>query len=129
MSMAAFCYPELDETRSTVEFIGLWEIINNPDFKRVEFNTFKNETGSNAFVLTPQKWITATNAIGILSKTGRYGGTYALALRPPGYCRRAQIAWNITRTLARINYRTLGIRDVLQIISFLIEVLLRRIIL
>lgn len=62
------------KTRSAVEFLGLWEIINNPNFNRVEFDTFKNESGSNAFVLTPQKWIKATNAIGIISKSGRYGG-------------------------------------------------------
>jgi hypothetical protein len=66
------------KTRSTVEFLGLWEVINNPKFNRVEFDTFKNEAGSNAFVLTPQKWITTTGAIGLTSKAGRYGGgTYA----------------------------------------------------
>ncbi len=57
-------------TRSTIEFIGLWEQIHNPDFKGVEFDLFKNEAGSNAFVLSPQKWIDATNAIGIISKSG-----------------------------------------------------------
>ena len=62
------------KTRSAVEFLGLWEMINNPDFNRIEFDTFKNESGSNAFVLTPQKWIKATEAIGIVSKSGRYGG-------------------------------------------------------
>ena len=62
------------KTRSVVEFLGLWEIINNPDFNRVEFDTFKNESGSNAFVLTPQKWIKATGAVGLISKAGRYGG-------------------------------------------------------
>ena len=55
-------------SRSTIEFIGLWEQLNNPDFKLVEFDQFKQEAGSNAFVLTPQKWISATNAIGIISK-------------------------------------------------------------
>ncbi len=66
------------KTRYTVDFLGVWEQINNPDFNRVEFDTFKNEAGSNAFVLTPLKWTRATNAIGILSKSGRYGGgTYA----------------------------------------------------
>ena len=64
-------------SRSTIEFIGLWEQLNNPDFKLVEFDQFKQEAGSNAFVLTPQKWISATNAIGIISKSGRYGGTFA----------------------------------------------------
>ena len=62
------------KTHSSVEFLGFWEQINNPDFKRIEFDTFKNEAGSNAFVLTPQKWIKATGAIGIISKAGRYGG-------------------------------------------------------
>ena len=64
--------------RSTIEFLGLWEQLHNPDFKLVEFDQFKNEAGSNSFVLSPQKWISSTNAIGITSKSGRYnGGTYA----------------------------------------------------
>lgn len=65
------------KTRATVDFLGIWEQINNPDFKRVEFDTFKNEAGSNAFVLTPQKWISNTNAVGIISKSGKGGGTFA----------------------------------------------------
>jgi len=64
-------------TRSTIEFIGLWEQLHNPDFKRIEFDAFRNESGSNSFTLTPKKWIESTNAIGIISKSGRYGGTYA----------------------------------------------------
>ena len=64
-------------SRSTVSFLGLWETINNPKFNRVEFEAFKNEAGDNGFVLTPQKWIASTDAIGITSKSGRYGGTYA----------------------------------------------------
>ena len=64
-------------TRSTIEFIGLWEQLNNPNFKSIEFDGFKNESGSNSFSLTPKKWIETTNAIGIISKSGRYGGTYA----------------------------------------------------
>ena len=64
-------------SRSTIEFLGLWEKIYNPDFKLVEFDQFKNAAGENSFVLTPQKWISTTNAIGITSKSGRYGGTYA----------------------------------------------------
>ena len=64
-------------SRSTLEFLGLWEKIYNPDFKLVEFDQFKNAAGENSFVLTPQKWISTTNAIGITSKSGRYGGTYA----------------------------------------------------
>ena len=63
--------------RNTVEFIGLWESLHNPDFKGVEFDRFRKEAGLNSFNLTPKKWITATNAIGIYSKAGRYGGTYA----------------------------------------------------
>src|SRR3989338_8447421 len=64
--------------RSTIEFLGIWEKINNPDFKGVEFDSFRNEAGSNAFVLSPQKWIETTQAIGMISKSGRYGcGTYA----------------------------------------------------
>lgn len=63
--------------RNTVEFIGLWETINNSNFKHVEFDTFKKQAGLNSFNLTPKKWIEATNAIGIVSKSGRYGGTYA----------------------------------------------------
>jgi hypothetical protein len=62
-------------SRSTIEFIGLWEQLNNPDFKPIEFDRFKMEAGSNYFVLSPQRWIDATNAIGIVSKSGRYGGT------------------------------------------------------
>lgn len=64
-------------TRSTIEFIGLWEQLHNPNFKRIEFDAFRNESGLNSFTLTPKKWIETTNAIGIISKPGRYGGTYA----------------------------------------------------
>jgi hypothetical protein len=63
--------------RNTVEFIGLWETLHNLDFKPVEFDTFRKQAGLNNFNLTPRKWIEATNAIGIFSKSGRYGGTYA----------------------------------------------------
>lgn len=63
--------------RNTVEFIGLWETLHNPNFKGVEFDTFRQQAGLNNFNLTPKKWIAATNAIGIISKSGRYGGTYA----------------------------------------------------
>ena len=63
--------------RNTVEFIGIWETLHNPDFKPVEFDTFRKQAGLNSFNLTPRKWIEATNAIGIFSKAGRYGGTYA----------------------------------------------------
>ena len=64
--------------KDVISFLGLWEIIHNENFKRVEFDTFKNEAGSNKFRISPQKWITDTNAIGIISKRGRYdSGTYA----------------------------------------------------
>lgn len=59
---------------STISFLGLWEQIHNSDFKPIEFDRFKAESGDNAFSLTPQQWIKATNAIGIISKSGRYGG-------------------------------------------------------
>jgi hypothetical protein len=64
-------------TRNTIEFLGLWEELRNPNFKSIEFDAFKNESGSNSFTLTPKKWIETTNAIGLISKSGRYGGTYA----------------------------------------------------
>lgn len=63
--------------KNTIEFLGLWESINNPNFKGVEFDSFKNEAGSNAFTLSPKRWVESTNAIGIVSKSGKYGGTYA----------------------------------------------------
>jgi len=64
--------------RNTIEFLGLWETMNNPDFKGVEFDRFRSEAGLNSFNLTPKKWIEATNAIGIVSRAGRSGGgTYA----------------------------------------------------
>ena len=115
-------------SRSTIEFIGLWEQLNNPDFKLVEFDQFKQEAGSNAFVLTPQKWISATNAIGIISKSGRYGGTFdhsdiafefASWISPEfklyiikDYQRlkadeshAKAIDWNVKREIAKSNYR------------------------
>ncbi len=63
--------------KNTIEFLGLWEKLFNPDFKGVEFDTFLNEAGLNRFNMTPKKWINTTNAIGIISKAGRNGGTYA----------------------------------------------------
>src|SRR3989339_1780118 len=63
--------------RSTIEFIGLWEQFNNPNFNSIEFDGIKNMAGSNSFSLTPKRWIETTNAKGIVSKTGRYGGTFA----------------------------------------------------
>ena len=64
------------QNRNTVEFLGLWKTLHNPNFKSVEFNTYKNQAGLNNFNLTPKKQIEATNAIGIISKSGRYRGTY-----------------------------------------------------
>lgn len=64
-------------SRNTIEFLGLWESLNNPNFKPLEFEGFRIESGSNAFTLSPQKWISTTSAIGMTSKSGRYGGTYA----------------------------------------------------
>ena len=63
--------------RMTVEYLGLWEILNNPSFKPIEFDGFKSKVGLNSFTLFPQEWIEKTNAIGIVCKSGRYGGTYA----------------------------------------------------
>ena len=63
--------------RNTIEFLGLWEQLNNSNFKPIEFDGFRNEAGLNSFTLTPKKWILSTGAIGIISKPGRYGGTYA----------------------------------------------------
>ncbi|MBI2335782.1 MAG: KilA-N domain-containing protein [Deltaproteobacteria bacterium] len=116
-------------SKSTIEFLGIWEQINNPDFKGVEFDAFKNEAGSNAFVLSPQKWIEATHAIGIVSKSGRYGGgTYAhrdIAFEFASWIsaefklylikefqrlkfeenERLALGWDFKRTLAKVNYR------------------------
>lgn len=64
-------------TRYTVEFLGIWEQIHNPDFNVTEFRNIKNESGSNGYVLSGKQWISKTNAIGVISKPGRYGGTYA----------------------------------------------------
>ncbi|MFA5848866.1 MAG: KilA-N domain-containing protein [Bacteroidales bacterium] len=63
--------------RCTIDFIGLWEQFNNPNFNSIEFDGIKIQAGSNSFSLTPKRWIEATNAKGIVSKTGRYGGTFA----------------------------------------------------
>lgn len=64
-------------SRSTIEYLGVWEQLNNPNFNPIEFDGFRNEAGLNSFTLTPKQWIDKTNAIGIKSKAGRYGGTYA----------------------------------------------------
>ena len=114
--------------RSTIEFLGLWEQLYNPNFKGVEFDTFKNEAGSNAFTLTPQRWIEKTNAVGIISKSGRGGGTFAhkdIAFEFASWispefklyvikdyqrlkadeANRLEIGWDTKRELSKINYR------------------------
>lgn len=114
--------------RNTVELLGLWETIHNPDFKPIEFEGFRNQAGLNSFVLTPKRWIETTNAIGILSKSGRYGGTFAhkdIAFEFASWVSiefklyvikefqrlkedendRLKLNWNLNRTLAKINYR------------------------
>ena len=115
-------------TRSTLEFLGLWEKINNPEFKGVEFDTFKTEAGSNSFTLSPSKWINATGAIGLKSSAGRSGGTFAhkdiafefaawisaefklflikefQRLKDEEISSRS-LEWNLTRSLTKINYR------------------------
>src|SRR6266568_2247446 len=63
--------------RNTIEFLGIWEQLNNPDFKPIEFDGFRKQAGLNSFVLTAKRWIEKTGAIGLVSKAGRYGGTYA----------------------------------------------------
>lgn len=63
--------------KSTVSFVGLWESIHNPNFNYIEFEAIKNEAGLNSFVLTPKRWVETTNAIGIVTKGGRYAATYA----------------------------------------------------
>ena len=115
-------------SRSTIEFLGLWERLSNPNFKPLEFERFRNEAGSNYFVLSPQRWIAATQAIGIIAKSGRYGGTYAhqeIAFEFASWIssefklylikefqrlkddesRRLSLAWNLNRTLSKLNYR------------------------
>lgn len=115
-------------SKSTIEFLGLWEQLNNPDFKGVEFDSFRNEAGANAFTLSPQKWIDATNAIGIISKSGRGGGTFAhkdIAFEFASWVSaefklyiikdyqrlktdensRLSLEWNVNRTISKINYR------------------------
>lgn len=113
--------------KDTIEFIGLWEKLNNPDFNVVEFDQFKNEAGHNYFTLSPKKWIDGVNAIGIISKAGKYNaGTYAhkdIALQFASWIspeinlyiikefqrlkadEQKQLGWTVKRELAKINYR------------------------
>lgn len=115
-------------SRSTIEFLGLWEKLNNSDFKPIEFDRFRSEAGNNYFVLSPQRWIGSTNAIGIISKSGRYGGTFAhvdIAFEFSSWISsefklylitefkrlkqdenyRLHLEWNLQRTISKINYR------------------------
>lgn len=115
-------------SRTTIEFIGLWEHLNNPNFKGVEFDSFLYEAGSNSFTLSPSKWIEATNAIGIVSRQGKNGGTFAhkdIAFEFASWVsasfklyiikefqrlkedenNRLDLEWNLQRTISKINYR------------------------
>lgn len=115
--------------RNTIDYLGLWEELNNPNFNRVDFDAVKTEAGKNAFVMTPQKWVSITNAIGITSRSGRYGGgTYAhkdIAFEFASWIspefklyiikdyqrlkedegHRLALDWNVKRILAKANYR------------------------
>ena len=114
--------------RDVIEFLGLWEILHNADFKPLEFEGFKNQAGANAFTMSPSKWINGVNAIGIVSKSGRYGGTFAHSdiafefaswISPEfklyiikDYKRlksdensRLSLNWNLNREISKLNYR------------------------
>lgn len=115
-------------SRTTLEFLGTWEQMNNPYFKVVEFDHFKMQAGLPSFVLSPGQWVEKTNAIGIVVKAGRYGGTYAHKDIAFEFCsaispvfklylikefqrlkddenNRLQLEWNLQRTISKINYR------------------------
>ena len=115
-------------SRNTVEFLGIWERLNNPSFNPVEFDGIRIQTGLNSFVLTPKQWIEKTGAVGLTSSAGRYGGTYAhqdIAFEFASWVsvefklylikefqrlkedenRRLSLAWNLNRTLSKLNYR------------------------
>lgn len=114
--------------RDVIEFLGLWEKLHNPNFNPLEFEGFREQAGANAFTMSPKKWIEATNAIGIVSKAGRYGGTYAHSdiamsfatwISPEfqlyimkDYRRlktdensRLSLNWNLNREISKLNYR------------------------
>lgn len=115
--------------RDVIEFLGLWETLHNPDFNHLEFEGFKNAAGANAFTMSPQKWIKATNAIGVVSKSGRYGGgTFAhsdIAMEFASWISaefklyivkdyrrlkadensRLSLNWNLNRELSKLNYK------------------------
>lgn len=113
--------------RNTIELLGFWESMYNPNFKPLEFEGFRKQAGLNSFVMTPKKWIETTNAIGITSKSGRYGGTFAhmdIAFEFASWISiefklfiikefqrlkadesdRLKLNWNLQRTLAKVNY-------------------------
>jgi len=111
--------------RNTVEFLGIWEQLNNPEFNPVEFDGIKKQAGLNSFTLTSKQWIEQTNAIGLISKAGRYGGTYAqkdiafefaswISVEFKLYLIKEfqrlkeqelqQLGWDIRRNLAKVNY-------------------------
>lgn len=114
--------------RNTIEFLGLWETIHNPNFKGVEFDSFRKEAGTNAFTLSTQRWIKNTNAIGIVSKSGRGGGTFAhpdIAMEFASWISaefklyliqdykrlkgdensKLSLGWNLNREISKINYK------------------------
>lgn len=123
-------------TKSTIEFLGLWEQMYNPNFKLPEFREFRNSAGSNNFSLSAQRWIEVTGAVGIISKSGKYGGTYAhkdLAFEFASWLspefklylikefqrmkedEQKGLAWDVRRLLSKVNYKlhTSAVRDVL----------------
>ena len=114
--------------RNTIEFLGIWEQLNNPVFNPIEFDGIRIQAGLNSFILTAKQWIEKTGAIGIVSQAGRYGGTYAhkdIAFEFASWVsvefklylikefqrlkedesQRFSLAWNLNRTLAKLNYR------------------------
>ena len=112
--------------RNTIEFLGIWEKIYNPNFNTVEFDGFRKEAGLNSFTLSTKKWVESTGAIGLVSKSGRYGGTYAhkdIAFEFASWVsvefkiylikefqrlkeqELKQLGWDIKRNLTKINYR------------------------
>ncbi|MBV1758607.1 MAG: KilA-N domain-containing protein [Dethiosulfatibacter sp.] len=114
--------------KDTIDFLGLWEQLHNPDFKPIEFDRFRKEAGYNAFTLSPQKWIKNTNAKGIVSKSGRYGGTFAhsdIAFEFASWISaefklyiikdykrlksnessKLSLGWNLNREISKLNYR------------------------
>jgi len=114
--------------RYTIEFLGIWEQLNNPGFKGVDFDAFLHEAGANSFTLSPQRWIDATNAIGLKSRSGRGGGTFAhkdIAFEFASWISaefklyiikdyqrlktdensRISLNWNVNRVLAKVNYK------------------------